>query len=436
MQSRFFIILLSSNVAVAAFQSTTAKTTTNSKLRAYVDIDEGAPRDIGTMEEWATSCGVQRFEGFQLNPTQEQPVLEVGVMTTTELPNGSPVVYVPNVMILSSRQALEEIGRIDAAEERLVSAKAAEHVPQFYLFLKILREFELGDQSPWFPYFNALPRYYANGASMTPFCFDCLPPLASSLAMGERIKFIQFFQALRSVDFLSDDVKGSKDLAKWAFAVVYTRGFATPDGDFKIAPMADMFNHAADPECTLTYDEEGNCSIYACKDVPPGSPLRLQYGDPTNPSQIFARYGFVDESSEASFCKIMISRPDRKLVDMGYAQNKMLFYKNTGDISQEVWDVLLYQVLTSDPNVQEQFYQAHIQGDYQTKQAIHDHYFQQTSVALNNHVNTFLRDLGNLQKKGIGKDTQEHPRLTLIMQHNEFVKQTFLAVQAQLAQYS
>jgi len=405
-------------------------------MQMYVDIQESALRDIGTMDEWATSCGVQRCEGFQLTPTKEQPVLEVGVVTATDLPNGSPVLFVPNAMCLSSRESLQEIGRIEAAEKRLVSAKAAEHVPQFYLFLKILIEFEKGDQSPWFPWFNALPRYYANGSSMTPFCFDCLPPLASSLAMGERIKFIQFFQALRYVDFLSDNVKTSKDLAKWAFAALYTRGFPTPDGDFKIAPMADMFDHSADPEVSLQYDEEGNCVVYSCKDVPAGSPLRLSYGDSTNPTQLFARYGFLDESSEASFCKIMISQPSKQLVDMGYAQNRMLFYKNTGEISQEVWDVLLYQILTSDPNVQDQFYQAHMNGDYQTKQAIHDHYFAQTSVALNNHVNTFLKDLDNLQKKGVGKDVNEHPRLPLIMQHNEFVKQTFLAVQAQLAQYS
>jgi hypothetical protein len=385
------------------------------------------------MDEWAASCGVQRADGFQLTVTNENP-LDVGVMTSQDLPAQSPVIFVPNEMILSSRQAFQEIGRVEAAEKRLVSAKAAEHVPKFYLFLKILREYELGDQSPWYPWFNSLPRYYSNGSSMTPFCFDCLPPFASSLAMGERIKFIQFFQALRYVDFLSDQVKSSKEIAKWAFAVVYTRGFPTPDGDFRIAPVADMFNHGAENEVELTYDEDGNCCVYTTRDVPAGSPLRLSYGDPTNPSLLFARYGFLDESSVASFCKIIIPRPPQKVIDMGYAHNRMLFYKNTGEVSQEVWDVLLYQLLVSDPTVQEQFYQAHVSGDYQTKQAFHEHHYPRTSVALNNHVNTFLKDLQILQNKGVGKDFNEHPRLPVIMQHNEFVRQTFLAVQAQISQ--
>lgn len=155
-----------------------------------INIDENAERDIVTFDQWLSVCGVQRVDGFQLTPVSEQP-LDVGVMTTQDLPAQSPIAFVPNEMMLSANRAKEEIGTLDAAEKRLVSAKAAEHVPKFYLFLKILKEFELGDQSPYYPWLNSLPRYFSNGASMTPFCFDCLPPLAANLAMGERIKFIQ-----------------------------------------------------------------------------------------------------------------------------------------------------------------------------------------------------------------------------------------------------
>jgi len=403
------------------------------KLEAYVNIDESAPRDIATMDQWVASCGVQRAEGFEL--TSEDGV-DISVMTSVDLPAESPVLFVPKSMILSTQESMQEFGRVEASEKRLVSGKAAEHVPNFYLFLKILREYDLGDQSPWYPWLNSLPRYYSNGASMTPFCFDCLPPLASNLAMGERIKFIQFYQALRYVDFISDDVKNNKEIAKWAFAVVYTRGFPTPDGDFKIAPMADMFNHGTETEVQTFYDEEGNLSVYTTCDVPAGSPLRLSYGDPTNPSFLFARYGFLDESSPATFCKIMIPRPEQKVVDMGYSHSKMLFFKDTGEITEEVWDVLLYQILVGDPTAQQAFYEAHMNGDYNTKQAMHQQYFQRTSVALNNHVNTFLKDLENLQRKGDGIDINEHPRFPIIMEHNEYVKKTFLKVQEQLSQYN
>jgi len=401
-------------------------------LDAYINIDENAPRDVATMDQWTSQYGVQKVGGFQLT---SQDGSDINVMTTESIPSNTPILFVPNMLVLSARQCQDEFGKFDKAEKRLVSAKAAEHVPKFYLFVKILREFEMGDQSPWFPWLNSLPRYFANGASMTPFCFDCLPPLASHLAYSERIKFIQFFQALKYVDCLSEQVRTNKALCKWAFSAIYTRFTQTPDGDFKIAPMADMFNHASDPEAQLVFDQDGNCNVYTIRDVPPGSPLRISYGDTTNPSFLFARYGFLDETSNASFCKILIKKPSQRLKDMGYDHSRMLFYSDTGQVSQEVWDVLLYRLLEStDPNTQEQLYQAHMNGDHNTKQAIHQQYYPQTLQALQNHVGNFLNDLDRLESKVIGTDVAQHPRLPKIMEHNNFVKQTFWAVQQQLSQ--
>ena len=419
----------------SAFQTPIINVRRSIKCEAYVDINEGSERDIGSFNEWANACGVQQADGFQLTVTNEYP-MDIGVMTNQDLPAQTPVLFVPNNMILSSFGLMEELGRVEAAEQRLVSAKAAVHVPKFYLFLKILLEYDQGDQSVWFLWLNSVPRYYANGSSMTPFCFDCLPPLAGYLAMNERIKFIQFYQALKYVDFISDYIKQNKELCKWVFAVVYTRHFQTPDGDFKIVPMADMLNHGTETEAQVTFDEEGNCCVYTNYDIPAGSPIRISYGDPTNPSNLFAKYGFVDESSPATFCKIMINKPSQELVNMGYDHSKMLFYKETGEVSEEVWDVLLYQILESDPAAQQQLYYAHMNGDYATKQAMHEQYYPQTHTALQNHVDSFLLDLEKLQSKGIGKDVSQHPRLPLIMQHNEFVKETFLKVSSQLRQYA
>jgi hypothetical protein len=44
-------------------------------------------------------------------------------------------------------------------------------------------EYEKGVESPWFHWLNALPRYFSNAVSMTPFCCRCLPLLMASLAM-------------------------------------------------------------------------------------------------------------------------------------------------------------------------------------------------------------------------------------------------------------
>lgn len=165
----------------------------------------------------------------------------MSVMTNQNIPANSPVLLVPNAMILSAVRARQEIGSVEAAEKRLILTKTArENLPQFYLFLKVLIEYEKGSDSPWCPWMNGLPRAFYNGASMTTFCFDCLPPFAGWLARKERVRFIQFFQALKSIDFLSYETTRNKQLAQWAYSVVFTRGMATPDGDFRIAPFADM----------------------------------------------------------------------------------------------------------------------------------------------------------------------------------------------------
>ena len=184
-----------------------------------------------------------------------------------------------------------------------------------------------------------------------------------------------------------------------------------------------------DPEIAFNYDDEGNCYAYTTRDVPAGSPLRLLYGDPTNPSQLLATFGFLDESAPATFCKIMNIKPSSELRDLGLEFSRMLFYKDTGDVSTEVWDVLLYDILSSNnKNVQRAFYEAHMRGDGATKNAIHQQYFYQTSSALKKHVDEFLQEVEVLSQNARAKDPKEHPRVPLILAHNEFVKSTFLKV--------
>lgn len=125
-------------------------------------------------------------------------------------------------------------------------------------------------------------------------------------------------------------------------------------------------------------------------------------------------------------------KPNQELLDLGFDFSRMVFYKDTGDISEEVWDVMLYNILASNIDVQKQFYNAHMTGDLDTKRAIHQHYFLETSTALKKHVDTFLEQLDELSAKGVGKDLNEHPRLPLILKHNEFVKNTFLMVKSRL----
>ena len=339
-------------VAVAAARRKTTRTTRTTFLSAsssyssqntnvVVDIRENTPRDISSMQQWAAACGVQTCNGFELIRSgggDDDDHDDISVVTTQNLAVNDPILFVPNQMILSAIQTRNEIGPLDEVEERLVAAKAQDHIPYFYLFVKILQQYQLGNNaSPWFPWLNSLPRYFTNGASMTQFCFDCLPPLAGYLAQMERIKLGQFVFLLDSCvsdDLIRRDIKRNHPLVKWAFNVVYTRAFETnknknnnnqnptsssTSNDYCITPMADYFNHCGgETEVSIQYDDNGNCMAYANQNIPAGSPLRIQYADPTNPSHLLARYGFVDKTTTpATFCKIMISQPSLELVNMG-----------------------------------------------------------------------------------------------------------------------
>jgi len=448
-----FILLLSILDAAAAFTSpfrpTTIITTTkhpNDDHRLYstydtdysettlIDIDEEAPRDIPSMEAWSYEMGAQRTDGFAL--TTDDGGYNVYAVTNVDLPTGSPILTIPEHMILSSNKAMAELRTSDMSEaEKIVkSVNAESEFRHYYLMLKLLVEYEKGIESPWYQWMNSLPRYYTNAASMTPFCCLCLPSLMRKLTVQER-GYLQRLgvSSIKMVPYLNEDTKYDVDLCTWVYQIVYTRSFETADGDLKIVPLADMFNHGAYPEVESSYDEEGNYYAYTTYDVPAGSPLRMSYGDPTNPSFLFARYGFLDESTEATFCKIIPEHINKDMEELGYAHNRMLFYKD-GNVSEEVWDILLFQHVSSTKiGDKRALMEAHRSGDYATKQMLHEKYYENTSAMLLEHLESFLEQLEKLSSKAgeRQRDLGDHPRLPLILAHNEFVKQTFLAVRMQ-----
>ena len=89
---------------------------------------------------------------------------------------------------------------------------------------------------------------------------------------------------------LSYDTINNREVVKWAYNVALTRFQEVwqPERAKLIAPMADMLNHSAEPNCAITLDNMGNCQVTAMYDIPPGSPLTISLGDPTNPTPVSA----------------------------------------------------------------------------------------------------------------------------------------------------
>eukprot|EP00584_Thalassiosira_punctigera_P019304 CAMPEP_0172552330 /NCGR_PEP_ID=MMETSP1067-20121228/44250_1 /TAXON_ID=265564 ORGANISM="Thalassiosira punctigera, Strain Tpunct2005C2" /NCGR_SAMPLE_ID=MMETSP1067 /ASSEMBLY_ACC=CAM_ASM_000444 /LENGTH=478 /DNA_ID=CAMNT_0013340287 /DNA_START=169 /DNA_END=1605 /DNA_ORIENTATION=+ len=420
-------------------------TATTTSLSAYIATAENAPRNLAQLDDWATNAGIQKVEGLEL---YTEDGLDYQYITTADIPAGTTLMYIPAGVCLSSSAVEAELnaasnGGVAAAVDQLGRIGGQNSVADFYLFVKLLAEFEAQENSPYLPWLDSLPRLYYNSVSMTDFCYECLPPLVFSLSRLERVKFDNFREVLKKVDLVSDYVKNDIEVLKWAFNSVYTRAYADKEGqgsDVTVTPLGDMFNHGTETDIEVYFDEGGNAMVYTTADVAANSPLRISYGCPTNPSFLFARYGFLDESSPATFCKMMDIPKTPENVAMGMDFSKMLFYHDTGDISQEVMDVVLYAKvlanLKSSPETdgyKDAFYNAHIQGDEGTKAQIAEQFRYETLTEIKKHVDTFLESLVELEKKSYGKNFEEHPRLPLILRHNEFVKQTFQKVQSNLA---
>lgn len=245
-----------------------SSSSSSSSLHAYVDVREAVERDIGTMDEWASACGVQRAGGFQLTTEDGQ---DWSVLSTENVAAQTPILFVPAELILSSNRVQAELGQaVQPAVDFLGRLGAQDSNASFMLFVKLLTMYEMGDQSPWYPWLNSMPRLYYNAPSMTSkfrtnvsslplclslshtrthvvlsfccpgFCYECLPPLVFSYSRGERVKYDNFVQALDKLDILAEQTKRNEAVTKWAFNVVLTRAFGSEQEGKNIVPMADM----------------------------------------------------------------------------------------------------------------------------------------------------------------------------------------------------
>jgi hypothetical protein len=399
-------------------------------------VERTTPREIYPFQEWAANCGVQVDHGFCLADQTVDGNEDWYAATSTGGPQGGTVLTVPTEMILSSaRIAADYQGYVEPSFQILEQRGMKHLFPQFYLFLKVLVEYEQGENSPYYPWMASLPRAWNTGVAMDDFCLNCLPPFIKSLCQIKRKHLAVFREALQAFDYLSPRTKGDEELAKFAFNVVFTRSWSASPGDCQIVPVADMLNHASPANVAVGYDEAGGCEVTLLRDVAPGEALCISYGKSTNPAWFLANYGFLNDEAPATFCKILAANPSKELVDVGYDTDKMLFFQDTGAITEEVWDVMLYSRLERKPELEADrraFYEAHMRGDQATKVAIQNKYMASTCRALQRHVNGVLAEIADLNVKMNAFDFSSHPRLPLIQKHNDMVASTFMKVKANL----
>jgi len=439
-----FLFIITIN-PLSAFQHTSEqsnrKTKTSPRCSAHTDVDQTSSstidgnqnRDIKALESWGQGRGVTRGSGFVLSENDHG---DWSVSVTSEGTTGERVLRVPSSLVLSSvkiREEKEIFDRTSAAIDYLKRNKLESQVDQFLLWLKVLREYEKGEESELHPWLLSLPRTFSNAICMDEVELECLAPFAWSLGKIEILHKDKFIEALQLTSgIVSQETRDDYDLLRWAFNVVFTRCWGQ-DGDEEenrkdIVPMGDMFNHAHPGNVFIAYDEDRNCDIILKDNVKPGDALHLSYGFPTNPYRFLVAFGFVDASMESIYSQLLSTKPSKRHVDMGYDVTKMTFNTTDGSFTEEVWDFVLYSLLEQVPTIQEAYYEAHVSGNEDRKNSMRRQFYMETCIMLKKHVDKTLLEMEDLIKKIDQYDMDEHEHLPMIRRNNVFVAQTFAKV--------
>mmetsp|Transcript_5216 Transcript_5216/g.15184 ORF Transcript_5216/g.15184 Transcript_5216/m.15184 type:complete len:480 (-) Transcript_5216:2248-3687(-) len=437
------LISIKSLTLLSAFQPSEQTNQKNSpRCSAYNYVDQiedpsevGASpsRDIKALESWAEGQGVYRGAGFVLSESDDG---DWSVAVTSDGTVGERVLRVPSSLVISSveiRQEKEIFDHASTAIEHLKKNKLESQVDHFLLWLKVLREYEKGEDSKFYPWLSSLPRTFSNAICMDEAELGCLAPFAWSMAKIEILHKDKFIEALQSTSgIVSQETREDYELLRWAFNVVFTRCWGQ-DGDEEenrkdLVPMGDMFNHRHPGNVAIVYDEDRNCNIILKGNVKPGDTLHLSYGFPTNPYRFLVVFGFVDESLEAIYSQLLSAKPTKRHVDMGYNVEKMTFNTTDGSFTEEVWDFVLYSLLEQVPEIQEAYYDAHVSGNEDRKNSIRRKFYLETCIMLKKHVDKTLLEMENLINKVDQYDINDHDLLPMIRRNNIFVAETFSKV--------
>ena len=128
-QSTFHVQNRSPDRTVALFSSPVTGAAT-------IDVSEFGDRDLANLDEWAINCGAQMSPGFEIRQTLDSERSDdAKVHTNQDLPVDSPILFVPEGVILSGQKAKQEMGSYAAQSETMLSRYyGPEEVSKFYIF--------------------------------------------------------------------------------------------------------------------------------------------------------------------------------------------------------------------------------------------------------------------------------------------------------------
>jgi hypothetical protein len=408
-------------------------------------------RDIHSLRNWALLRGMYLSESLSFVQSSDY---DFSVHLKEKLHENSTVMSIPEHLAWKASEVLQELlnetpksDKLQHTLQQFDECGMGNHKAEFLLLLKLFKESANLD-SVWRPWLESLPKVFSTGISMTSLEKDCLPPFSRALAEYETLKLKRFEQAFMELTEIFPWISESHVDLKWAYNVIYTRCWNGSDEagdkgslDTEIVPMGDMFNHREPSNAfvrhingavEIVYQPTSNRTSF--NQQLPVEDICISYGRATNAHRFLILFGFVDETMSEVFCEMVFPNPSAQHKALGCEdRSKMVFRTSDGAIANAVWDSILYALLASKPDEQDNLYKAHIQDNYDAKAMLHDKYSHYTGAILKNHLQSTLTVLSELRKRiQKAQSSIAHPNLALIHRQNIFLTDVFSKVKARI----
>lgn len=389
-------------------------------------------------------------------------------------------------------------------------------LPEFVLAFRILYEMYLEDESCWYDWIQALPTTFSTGLYLDSIerSYVERSSRAKRFLNAQQTQFSAFHTTIENILLFDEQtsilpsefsrwLSSTKDqppnkyyssvggfnsqdnqrpqtkfdeLVRWAFTVVFTRSWRTPDGtESTIVPLGDLINHNSQLanlrpyvrpsddalQLCLTEDVDFIDNIDASSASSSGmsvgtTSLYLSYGATYVPARFLVVFGFCDTSAayvdahvdfiDTSILKSVGSQDSSPILQLLltsiFDPTTMVVSTSTGAVTEEVWLAFLYQVLQEDfpDTLQKLEHQFSIDShennnddliDEKLLEALDDllwehelkvaakmrHHYQQLLQTDYEEISTTDQDL-----------LQHHPNLIMISNYYTFMRETFLQV--------
>ncbi|XP_008056271.1 SET domain-containing protein 4 [Carlito syrichta] len=263
-------------------------------------VNESYKSEFIELKKWLKD---RKFKDTNLAPALF-PGTGRGLMSKISLQEGQMIISLPESCLLTTDAV---IGSYLGA---YITKWKPPPSPLLVLCTFLVSEKHAGDQSPWKPYLEILPKVYTCPVCLEPEVVNLLPEPLKGKAEEQRAHVQEFFASSR--DFFSSlqplfveavDSIFSYSALLWAWCTVNTRAvylrqrqqecLSVELDTCALAPYLDLLNHSPDAQVKAAFNEETRCyEIRTTSSWRKHEEVFICYG-PHDNQKLLLEYGFV-----------------------------------------------------------------------------------------------------------------------------------------------